>query len=248
MRCAMPKVASLVMSASVMIATTTPIAAQDRNQDQNQAQNQSETQARAPNPYTQPNDSWITIEGTVQSVQPNSFSLAYGGGTILVEMDDGDRDADAYVLQQGDSVTVTGKIDDDLFESATIEASTVYLPSISTYFYASAMDEEDAYSEQGAWWMPHHGVSVLQPRDQPTMIIRGRVTEITDDDEFTIDQGTRQVTVDVDELENNPLDDEGYQKIDVGDYVSVQGEMDDDLFEGRELKATSVITLWDTSS
>lgn len=46
----------------------------------------------------------------------------YGNGSITVEMDDGDRDADAYSLDEGDNVTVYGMIDDDLFESATIEA------------------------------------------------------------------------------------------------------------------------------
>ena len=41
----------------------------------------------------------------------------------------------------------------------------------------------------------------------------------------------------------NPLDDEGYQKIDVGDRVKVTGNIDNDLFEGKELMADSVIKL-----
>jgi hypothetical protein len=41
----------------------------------------------------------------------------------------------------------------------------------------------------------------------------------------------------------NPLDDEGYQKVDVGDRVSVTGTMDYDLFEGRELVADSLVIL-----
>ncbi len=41
----------------------------------------------------------------------------------------------------------------------------------------------------------------------------------------------------------NPLDDDGYQKIDVGDRVSVTGEIDKDLFESHKLDADSFVTL-----
>jgi hypothetical protein len=43
----------------------------------------------------------------------------------------------------------------------------------------------------------------------------------------------------------NPLDDKGYQKIEVGDVVSVSGNMDDDFLEGRELVAESIVTIAD---
>ena len=36
-----------------------------------------------------------TISGTVESVQADRFALDYGTGRIIVEMDDGDRDADS---------------------------------------------------------------------------------------------------------------------------------------------------------
>ena len=41
----------------------------------------------------------------------------------------------------------------------------------------------------------------------------------------------------------DPLDEDGYQQIEVGDRVSVTGRVDEDLFEGRELVADSVVTL-----
>ncbi|MGE0161148.1 MAG: NirD/YgiW/YdeI family stress tolerance protein [Gemmatimonadales bacterium] len=233
----MPKITSMVLAA--MLAVTGSVTAQDQGQNQDQSRN--------PDPYARPNDSWITIRGTVQSVRPDAFTLAYGDGRITVEMDDEDRDADAYVLMEGDSVTVNGTIDDDVFESATIEANSVYVHELDTYFYASALDEEDAYSDQGAWWRPHHGIVVLQPADEASTTLSGTVTEILGDDEFKIDRGAREVTVDVGEMDDNPLDDEGYRKIAVGDYVTVHGEMDDDLFEERELQATSVTTIFDSS-
>jgi hypothetical protein len=68
------------------------------------------------------------------------------------------------------------------------------------------------------------------------------VTDV-DDEEFTLNTGTRSIRVEVDEMPYNPLDDEGYQKIELGDRVSVSGVIDDDLFEGRELVASSVVDL-----
>lgn len=41
----------------------------------------------------------------------------------------------------------------------------------------------------------------------------------------------------------NPLDSEGFQQIQVGDRVSVGGTIDYDFLEGRELVASSIVTL-----
>jgi hypothetical protein len=43
----------------------------------------------AKNPYLQPNNAWISIDGTVKAVTADAFSLDYGDGSIIVEMDDG---------------------------------------------------------------------------------------------------------------------------------------------------------------
>ena len=48
--------------------------------------------AQDPNPYMRPDDTWISINGTVQDITRNSFGLNYGDGVVIVEMDDGDRD------------------------------------------------------------------------------------------------------------------------------------------------------------
>lgn len=45
----------------------------------------------------------------------------------------------------------------------------------------------------------------------------------------------------------NPMDDEGYQQIDVGDRVSVTGDIDIDTWEKRELMAETIVTLLDSS-
>jgi uncharacterized protein YdeI (BOF family) len=183
-------------------------------------------------PYEKPDNTWISIDGTVEAVSPDEFTLDYGEGIITVEMDDGDRDADAYKLAKGDFVRVSGLIDDDFYELRTIEASSVYVEDLGTYFYASAVDEEDTF------------ITYTMPVTVSETVLQGTITDV-DDDEFTIDTGARSMRVEVEEMPYNPLDDEGYQRIELGDRVSVTGEIDDDLFEGRELVADSVVTLED---
>jgi len=188
-------------------------------------------------PYSRADGTWISIDGSVDAVSADSFVLDYGNGMITVEMDDGDRDADGYALLRGDKVTVSGTIDDDFFETTTIEAGSVYVEKIDTYFFASALDEEGP-------WYDH---TYLEP---PVIIsatvLRGTVSSVSDD-EFTLDTGLREMTVSVDGMPYNPLDDEGYQRIEKGDRVQVTGHLDHDLFEGRELEARSVMTLHSTT-
>ncbi|WP_462320985.1 hypothetical protein [Halochromatium sp.] len=191
----------------------------------------------AEDPMTEPDDSWISVSGTVESVTNDAFVLDYGEGVMTVEMDDGDRDADGYKLVSGDKVTVNGRIDDNLFEARTLEASSVYVENIDTYFYASAVDEED---------IDNVIVTVSTPVVISATTVQGTVTEVSAE-EFVVDTGLRQVRVEVEEMAYNPLDDQGYQKIEVGDRVSVTGQIDDDLFEGRELVADSVVTLSSSS-
>jgi uncharacterized protein YdeI (BOF family) len=188
--------------------------------------------AGAEDPYTAPNNSWISLSGEVKSVTPNTFVLDYGDSSVTVEMDDGDRDADAYKLIAGDKVTVYGYVDDDLYETTTIEAASVYVEKLGTWFYASGIDEEDR----------DVFVTTAYPVVPGRVTVQGTVTEVKMD-EFVIDTGLRHLTVEVDEMAYNPLDDEGYQKIQEGQRVSVTGEMDTDLFEGRELEASSIITI-----
>ena len=193
--------------------------------------------AWAADPMTEPDDSWISVSGNVESVSADAFVLDYGEGLMTVEMDDGDRDADGYKLVSGDEVTVTGRIDDDLFEARTLEASSVYVENIGTTFFASAVDEEA---------MNDVIVTVSTPVVISATTVQGIVTEVNSE-EFMVDTGLRQMRVEVEEMSDNPLDDEGYQKIEVGDLVSVTGQIDDDLFEGRELVADSVVTLSSSS-
>lgn len=186
--------------------------------------------ALAQDPYDKPDDTWVTLSGTVTEVAPDAFGLAYGDGAVTVEMDDWDNDADAFALLTGDRVTVTGKVDDDFFEATTVEASSVYVEKLNTYFYASAADEEGGY------------VAITTPITPASITVQGTVTAVEGED-FVVDSGLREIRVATDGLAYDPLDDEGFQQIDVGDRVSVTGTADYEFFDGRELLADVIVTL-----
>ena len=189
--------------------------------------------ADEPNPYLLPDDTWITISGTVDTVRPDSFTLDYGDGAVIVEFDDGDRDADAYKFIDGDKVTVSGKIDDSLFEATTIEASSVFVESINTTFFASPVDEEASRTLVTA-------VSI--PVVPSATTLQGTVTKVKDD-KFQVDTGNQKVMVSVEDMIFNPLDDQGFLKIRKGDRVKVHAEMEKGFFEDRELHATGIIKM-----
>jgi len=185
-----------------------------------------------PNPYLKADESWISLSGEVTSVLPDSFLLDYGDGVVTVEMDDWDSDADGYKVVEDDKVTVYGRIDDDLWETTLIEASSVYVEGLNTHFYASAADEEDSII---AWTAPVVISSTLA---------RGKVTDVNAlTKEITLNTGDRRITVDTSAMTYDPLDDSGFQQIDVGDRVSVSGTMTKDFFNDRELLAEYIVTL-----
>lgn len=190
--------------------------------------------AATPDPYAGPDQAWISISGTVDSVTPDAFLLDYGDGMITVEMDDGDRDADGYKLLQGDKVTVNGRIDDDFYQTTTIEASSVYVEKLGTYFFASAMDEE----------APYHWHVYTVPVIEGNTIVQGTVSSVGEG-EFMVSSGPMGVEVEIDQMPYNPLDETGYQKIEAGDIVRVSGKMDSQVINGRVLKASAIVTLAD---
>lgn len=188
-----------------------------------------------PNPRMLPDDTWISLSGTVTSTTDSAFMLDYGDGMITVEMDDWDTVGDAFPLVEGDEVTVFGDVDENLFVQDTIEAGSVYVEGLNSFFYANSADEE----EYAAWTVD----TVVTVGDVKYI---GTVRTVNPDaDEFTIDTGAQELTVDVEGLLYDPLDDEGFQKIEVGDVVSVEGMLDEDFFTNNDLVADTIVTLVD---
>lgn len=187
-------------------------------------------------PYLKADESWISISGTAVETRDNSFLLDYGQGTVIVEMHEWDWYAKDYRIIEGHRVTVYGEIDNDMFETTTIEASSVYDENRGTYFYASAADKES----RGVYDYWIDGKPVVLGETS----VRGIVTDV-EGRNFNIDTEKRKLTVDTSEMAYNPVDKKGYQTIDRGDYVVVSGDLRGDFWDSRRLMADKVITLYD---
>ncbi|HKK18101.1 MAG TPA: hypothetical protein VJ952_05410 [Opitutales bacterium] len=190
--------------------------------------------ASAQNPYAKADGSYISLSGTVVSSDADSFVLDYGEGLVTVEMDDWDWYGDAWGIIADDDVTVYGYVDDDFYETTSIEASSVWVEDLNTYFYASGADEEGS---------PVTPVYYTTWYDYD-YTVTGNVTSVTGR-EFTVDTGTRKVSVDTWQLGYNPLDDQGYLKIEKGDKVTVYGDLDLSVFDEREISAEAIVKLQD---
>lgn len=189
----------------------------------------------AESPYLQPDDSWVTLSGTVTSATADTFTLDYGTGLVTVEMDDWDWFEEQGELLPGDSVTVYGEVDDDTYESASIEANSVYVDELGTYFYASSADEEGL-----------EGIDLAPtvPVAEGNLVVTGTITSVKGR-EFSIDSGAQEMKVDTALMDHDPTDDEGFQQVDEGDTVTVAGDIEFDTFEKSEIMADSVVTLFD---
>ncbi|MBO6635487.1 hypothetical protein [Parvibaculum sp.] len=194
-------------------------------------------------PNLQQDDKWLSLSGNVVDVEGSIFTLDYGEGLVTVEMDDWDWYDETGSLMPGESVVVYGEVDNDLFEQATIEASSVYVSNRNTYYYANAADEETPVIASPVWVgtpaIDYPGTSVT---------VSGTVTDVNGRN-VTVDAGGANLTVDTSALYYNPVDDVGIPKVDEGDLIQANGQMEAGLFENRQLKANSITVLFnDTNS
>lgn len=175
--------------------------------------------------------SWVSLTGKVVSHTPKAFTLDYGKGTILVETDDWDSLGDGWAISESDKVTVYGRVDDGFYESKTIEAGSVYITDTNTMVTAPSTADEE-----GIVTYTYFNV----PADY-NFQIAGTVTSVNGR-EFTVDTGKRKMTVDTIEMSYNPLDDIGIQQIDKGDFVSVSGDLDVNIFDNNEITAQTIVS------
>jgi len=184
--------------------------------------------AAAQTPMGASDREWITVTGNISNVTPEGFDIDYGEGSVAVEMDGFAADSTRR-LRAGDWVTVSGRIDDALWESRSIEAASVYDSRLQERFWASAADEEGDLM----------GFTLIDVPDQGDWLgLTGQVVSVDQgEQEMVVDIGARTVQVDITGLGGPVLADRG-------DRVSVYGTLDDaDFWDAREIDATSVVIL-----
>lgn len=188
----------------------------------------------AETPMDEPDTAWISLRGEVTETYEDGFRMDYGEGVIDVEMDDWDWYDESEALLSGDTVTVYGRIDDDLYETRSVEADSVYVEGLDTFFYAADADEETpGYLSSHAY---------RGPLEASTVTVTGIVRDVQGR-EITLDTGDDLLSVDTVDMSYNPLDDVGYQKVQEGERISAAGFLKDSFFDEFELHATSIVTL-----
>jgi uncharacterized protein YdeI (BOF family) len=212
---------SVVMS-GVLLASVTHVAG---------CRSQSSESPRENAALARPDRSWIRLDGTVVSTAPESFELDFGDGVVTVEMDDWDRANEARPMRANDKVIVYGRIDQDLHRRKAVEAAGVYVESLGTTFFASAADEESV----GLW--PRTDIQLGR------MEVNGRIAAISGK-LVELDTGAGgKVTIDVSQLGYDPLDDEGFQQLDVGDRIRVIGQLRSAYFASNSLIAERIVSV-----
>lgn len=182
------------------------------------------------------NGDYISISGKVDKVRADYFILVSNGKRIHVEMDDYDWDSDGYKVVKGDRVVVSGFIDQDYLEKKKIEAGSVYVKNLDTYFFANSSDEEDIYTPDIQYSM------MKKIPDSVTYRIKGKVVQISNDS-FVVDSGLNKWRIDTNYMSFNPLDDVGFTQVDINDKVTVTGiPYQSNLFQNR-LQAKYVVEL-----
>ena len=175
-------------------------------------------------------DTWLTLSGAVVEVEPTWFALDYGVNTVVVHLAGWDRDTRALRLEVGDEAAVTGPVDDEVFETAKIQAAAVFVEKLNTFFSSEAVDRENALT------------ALTTPVEPSAIAVHGTVTRIEGDD-FIVDSGVREIRVTTDALGYDPFDDEGYQKVELGDRVIASGTVDHSFFNERHLDADMLVSL-----
>ena len=174
----------------------------------------------------------IVINGKVGDIRDDEFDLVYTRGVITVELDrfDWSDNATDY-LMQGENVTVRGYIDDDFFEGREIEATSVNLHENFVYYYA----KDNTLSS----------VANLFENNNPDNIylnVTGTVKSITGKNMVVVNKNST-IPVDLTHFDYDPFDNVGMQQIDVGDQVYVYGQIDENFFNKKELKADGLVEL-----
>ena len=214
------------------------------------------------NPYAYPDQARVVLTGVVAAESGDIVVLDYGDGSITVELDDQDAFNEAELVEPGDRITVNGLIDRDFREIPSIEADTLFIHESGTlYTDMSYADEEDLYADEGPYAAyDDYSVRTLAyaypatPADGAQLSVMGTVTDIEGND-FVLDTGVWYLQVETAEMEASPV---GLTHdiemrtgerfvIEEGDTVRVTGEFDASTMENSELRAQSIVRVYDAS-
>lgn len=184
------------------------------------------------------NDAFITLSGTVSEISDgDEFQLQYAGGTIKVDTNDTWPDlfqADTNtLLKTGDNVTVTGKVDNNLFTANEIEA---YQLTVNGPSYNRVYTNNNFGPDNDENYMAYYGSYGAGLEDDQNVRLSGEVSRIIDDESFMLRYGNGEIKVEADDVEFRNA-----ARLAVGDNIVVFGEVDKGWFSKKTLEADRIV-------
>ena len=175
---------------------------------------------------------WITIQGDVTQVDSHFITVDTGDGSMTVDTSLLELDQPAFAQMKDSKVTVTAQMSDEFMTSHRLSATGLYVQSLGTAFVSPDVSAQQADAISGN----------VADRETGAMTLTGTITAISED-AFQFSTGKNSITVETDDLDENPLDKEGYYQLSQGDRVSITTTFDDDLTEDFEVEADTLIRL-----
>ncbi|NWG46829.1 MAG: hypothetical protein HXY25_09825 [Alphaproteobacteria bacterium] len=190
--------------------------------------------ANGQDPWRQPDESWIRLAGTLERADADAFRLDYGRGSIRVDTDELRGWDEAVASAQGERALVFGRIDDDVLDLRRLVASRIVLPDLGVQFLADTRADEPPGP-------PYDSLAVL-PLEEGRVQLTGVITRMdTEADTFLLDAGPTQVEVQAEEVNHDPFGGSAFRFFEVGDIVTVAGELTRSWFDEPELIADSIV-------
>lgn len=184
------------------------------------------------------NDAFITLSGTVKEVtDEDAFQLQYAEGTIKVDTNDAWPDLfqenATSLLRTGDNVTVTGKVDNNLFTANEVEA---YQLTVNGPNYNRVYTNNEFGPDNDSSYVASYGAYGAGLEDDQKVRLSGEVSRLVDNESFMLRYGTGEITVNAADVKFSDA-----ARLAVGDEIVVFGEVDKGLFSKKTLDANRII-------
>jgi RNase P/RNase MRP subunit p29 len=166
---------------------------------------------------------WVGISGTVAHVGERSFVLKHDEGSVGVAL--GSQELRDHRFQDGQTVTVYGRVDKNFFDRRVIKARAVVV--------------DGEHATQHLLVGESTTLNVLTASHTSGVVVHGRVTDI-EGRKLVLERMDGRVIVDTSTLSYDPTKAEGHMRVERGDLVTAQGVLRGEMWSGRLMKAASL--------
>ncbi len=176
----------------------------------------------------------VVMTGMIRTIDytENTFTLNYGGNVVTVQTDSPFKRlyeptaTDRLVV--GERVSVSGRVDENWMDQKIVDAYAI-----------TRANGEVLYSSVRDVVMPER-LSTKEEGDY--IVLSGEVASINGTEGFLLKYGDEGgILVATEGMAVNPLRENAFNPVEIGDSVTVRGVIDNDLFEMKQINAYAVL-------